>query len=66
MIGEDLVVIGTAFRDNVVLYMSKAGNVYAVRDDYYIWKIGCGIYEALINLCKGRELKTIHKEHLEN
>ncbi|AMO32993.1 hypothetical protein ABD90_12285 [Lysinibacillus fusiformis] len=66
IIGEDLVVIGTAFRDNAVLYMSKAGEVYAVRDDYYIWKIGCGIYEALNNLCEGRELKVIHEEHLEN
>lgn len=66
IIGEDLVVIGTAFRDNAVLYMSKAGEVYAVRDDYYIWKIGCGIYEALNNLCEGKELKVIHEEHLEN
>ncbi|WP_342534955.1 SUKH-3 domain-containing protein [Lysinibacillus sp. FSL K6-1151] len=62
IIGEDLVVIGTAFRDNAVLYMSKAGEVYAVRDDYYIWKIGCGIYQALNNLCEGREIKGIHEE----
>ncbi|MCS5504102.1 SUKH-3 domain-containing protein [Lysinibacillus sp. A4] len=66
IIGNDLVVIGTAFRDNAVLYMSKQGEVYAVLDDYYIWKVGCGIYEALNNLCEGRELKVIHEEHLKN
>ena len=66
IIGDDLVVIGTVFRDNSVLYMSKAGEVYAVRDGYYIWKIGYGIYEALNNLCEGRELKIIHEEHLES
>jgi len=66
IIGEDLVVIGTAFRDNAVLYMSKAGEVYAVRDDYYIWKIGCDIYKAINNLCEGRELKVIHEESLKN
>ncbi|MFJ6267098.1 SUKH-3 domain-containing protein [Lysinibacillus xylanilyticus] len=66
IIGDDLDVIGTAFRDNAVLYMSKVGEVYAIRDDYYIWKIGCDIYEALNNLCEGKEFEVIHEEHLEN
>ncbi|OEC01605.1 hypothetical protein GY31_12205 [Lysinibacillus sphaericus] len=52
---ERLVVSGTAFRDNAVLYMYKAGKVYAVREDCCIWRIGSEIYEALNNLCEGGE-----------
>ncbi|MFF2484302.1 SUKH-3 domain-containing protein [Paenibacillus sp. NPDC058071] len=62
IIGAELVVIGTAFRDNAVMFMSKTGEVYGVRDDYYIWEFGRDIYEALNHLCEGKEFIPIYIE----
>lgn len=63
IIGEELVVIGTLYQDNAILYISEVGNVYGIRDDYYIWKIGSSIFDAINNLCEGKEIKLIHEQN---
>ncbi|MEK4733279.1 SUKH-3 domain-containing protein [Paenibacillus sp. FSL L8-0641] len=62
IIGEELVVIGLAYDDNATMFMSKTGKVYGIMDDYYIWKFGNNIYEAMDNLCESKELKVISEE----
>ncbi|MDY8024484.1 SUKH-3 domain-containing protein [Paenibacillus polymyxa] len=62
IIGEELVVIGLAYDDNATMFMSKTGKVYGIMDDYYIWKFGNNIYEAMNNLCESKELKVISKK----
>ncbi|OMF40993.1 SUKH-3 domain-containing protein [Paenibacillus peoriae] len=62
IIGEELVVIGLAYDDNATMFMSKTGKVYGIMDDYYIWKFGNNIYEAMNNLCESKELKVISEE----
>lgn len=59
IIGEELVVIGWAYGDNATMFMSKSGKVYGIMNDYYIWKFGDNIYEAIHNLCESKELKVI-------
>lgn len=44
------------------MFMSKTGKVYGIMDDYYIWKFGNNIYEAMDNLCESKELKVISEE----
>jgi len=61
IIGSDLVVIGTAYGDNAIMFMDKGGKVYGFHDDYYIWKLGDNIYDAVNNLCECKELKLIHE-----
>ncbi|WP_379143028.1 SUKH-3 domain-containing protein [Paenibacillus sp. sgz500992] len=62
IIGEELVVIGLAYDENATMFMSKTGIVYGIMDDYYIWKFGDNIYEAIHNLCESKELKVISEE----
>ncbi|WP_342439391.1 SUKH-3 domain-containing protein [Paenibacillus sp. FSL L8-0436] len=62
IIGEELVVIGLAYDENATMFMSKTGKVYGIMDDYYIWKFGDNIYEAIHNLCESKELKVISEE----
>ncbi|ASR46424.1 hypothetical protein B4V02_06895 [Paenibacillus kribbensis] len=62
IIGEKLVVIGLAYDDNATMFMSKTGKVYGIMDEYYIWKFGNNIYEAINNLCESKELKVISEE----
>lgn len=59
--GENLVVIGTVYRDNGILFMSESNKIYGISDDYYIWKFGDDILEAIINLCEGKEFNVIHE-----
>ncbi|MEK5236182.1 SUKH-3 domain-containing protein [Paenibacillus sp. FSL L8-0470] len=62
IIGEELVVIGLAYDENATMFMSKTGKVYGIMNDYYIWKFGDNIYEAIHNLCESKELKVISEE----
>ncbi|KQO01108.1 SUKH-3 domain-containing protein [Paenibacillus sp. Leaf72] len=61
IIGEPLVVIGLAYDENATMFISESGKIYGVRDDYYIWKFGDHIFEALNHLCEGRQLKVINE-----
>lgn len=62
IIGEELVVIGLAYDENATMFMSKSGKVYGIMNDYYIWKFGDNIYEAIHNLCETKELRVISEE----
>ncbi|MDP1512468.1 SUKH-3 domain-containing protein [Paenibacillus sp. CMAA1739] len=62
IIGEELVLIGWAYDGNATMFMSKIGKVYGIIDDYYIWKFGNNVYEAMNNLCESKELTVICKE----
>ncbi|WP_334073567.1 MULTISPECIES: SUKH-3 domain-containing protein [Paenibacillus] len=62
LIGEYLIVIGSVYRENALLFMSDSGKVYGAHDDYYIWKFGDNIDEAISNLCECQEFKLIHQE----
>lgn len=61
ILGKNLVVIGTVYDDNATMYMDELGKVYGFHDDYYIWKFGDSIYEAVNNLCECEEFKLIHE-----
>ncbi|WP_374966097.1 SUKH-3 domain-containing protein [Lysinibacillus sp. RS5] len=61
ILGKKLVVIGTAYGDNAIMFMDEVGKVYGFHDDYYIWKLGDSIYDAVNNLCECKELKLIHE-----
>lgn len=62
LIGEYLIVIGSVYRENALLFMSDSGKVYGAHDDYYIWKFGDNLDEAITNLCECKEFKLIHQE----
>lgn len=62
LIGEYLIVIGSVYRENALLFMSESGKVYGAHDDYYIWKFGDNIDAAINNLCECKEFKLIHQE----
>lgn len=53
--------IGTVYGDDATMYMDELGKVYGFHDDYYIWKFGNNIYEAINNLCERIEFKLIHE-----
>ncbi|TVX91891.1 SUKH-3 domain-containing protein [Paenibacillus agilis] len=62
IIGEELVVIGRAYSENATMFMSRTGKIYGIMDEYYIWKFGDNIYEAINNLCEGKELSVISEK----
>lgn len=62
LMGEYLIVIGSVFRNNAIMFMSESGKVYGAYDDYYIWEFGSDIYEAINNLCECKKFKLIHEQ----
>jgi hypothetical protein len=56
--GEELCVIGEAFRRDMVLSMSPTGKVYSGADDFLTY-VGASGEEAIEALCTGRELEQV-------
>jgi len=56
--GEDLCIIGEAFRRNTILSMSPTGKVYSGADDFLTY-VGASGEEAIEALCTGRELEQV-------
>ncbi len=56
--GEELCVIGEAFRRDMVLSMSPTGKVYSGADDFLTY-VGASGEEAIEALCTGRELERV-------
>lgn len=56
---EPLVVVGEAYRGNLIMFISKSGKVFG-KNGYTLYKFGDNIYEALDTLClfkKPEEIK---------
>ncbi|MOA39656.1 hypothetical protein D3C78_1614560 [compost metagenome] len=47
---EPLVVIGEAYRGNLIMFMSESGKVFG-KNGYSLFKFGDNIFEALDTLC---------------
>jgi hypothetical protein len=55
---EPLVVIGEAYRGNLIMFMSKSGKVYG-KNGYSLFKFGDNIFEALDTLCLFRKPEEV-------
>ena len=55
---EPLVVIGEAYRGNLVMFISKSGKVFG-KNGYSLFKFGDDIFEALDTLCLFRKPEEI-------
>ncbi|WP_268625031.1 SUKH-3 domain-containing protein [Paenibacillus alvei] len=51
---EPLIVIGEAYRGNLILFISESGKVYG-KNGYSLFKFGDNIYEALDTICLFRK-----------
>lgn len=47
---EPLIVVGEAYRGNLIMFISKSGKVFG-KNGYSLYKFGDDIYEALDTLC---------------
>ncbi|MOA47189.1 hypothetical protein D3C78_1698030 [compost metagenome] len=56
---EALVVVGEAYRGNLILFVSKSGKVFG-KNGYSLYKFGDDIYEALDTLCSFKKPEVIN------
>ncbi|WP_458121864.1 SUKH-3 domain-containing protein [Paenibacillus sp. Z6-24] len=55
---EPLIIIGEAYRGNLIMFISKSGKVFG-KNGYSLFKFGDDIYEALDTLCLFRKPEEI-------
>ncbi|OMD48337.1 hypothetical protein BSK56_11175 [Paenibacillus borealis] len=55
---EPLVVVGEAYRGNLIMFISKSGKVYG-KNGYSLFKFGDNIFEALDTLCLFRKPEEV-------
>ncbi|MED4534003.1 SUKH-3 domain-containing protein [Metabacillus fastidiosus] len=55
---EPLVVVGEAYRGNLIMFVSKSGKVFG-KNGYSLYKFGDNIFEALHTLCLFRKPEEI-------